>query len=337
MGLYCGIDLHSNNHVLTVIDEADRRVYERRLPNELAKAKEALEPFRSELVAVAIESTFNWYWLADGLMDAGYEVRLVNTAAVQQYSGLKHSDDKHDAFWLAHLMRLGILPTGYIYPKAGRGLRDMARQRMRLVQHRSALMTSVQNQVWRSTAIRLKSATLKGEGLETWPELSDPDVALSVKSGRAAIDALTAQIEGLEKVLLKRLRLSPEFRMLKTVNGIGPILAMTIALEVGQISRFPGVGEFASYCRCVESKRISNAKKKGEGNRKSGNKYLAWAFMEAAHFAIRNLPAAHSFYERKSKQRPKIVAVKALAHKLARACFYVIRDQVPFAPDRLFV
>jgi len=123
MGLYCGIDLHSNNHVLTVIDEADRRVYERRLPNELAITKAALEPYRTELVAVAVESTFNWYWLVDGLMEAGYAVRLVNTAAVRQYEGLKHTDDKYDAFWLAHLMRLGILPTGYIYPKSERGLR----------------------------------------------------------------------------------------------------------------------------------------------------------------------------------------------------------------------
>jgi len=154
MGLYCGIDLHSNNHVLTVIDEADRRVYERRLPNDLAITKAALEPYRAELVAVAVESTFNWYWLVDGLMEAGYPVRLVNTAAVRQYEGLKHTDDEHDAFWLAHLMRLGILPTGYIYPKSERGLRDLARQRMRLVQHRSALITSVQNQVWRSTAGR---------------------------------------------------------------------------------------------------------------------------------------------------------------------------------------
>ena len=337
MGLYCGIDLHSNNHVVTVIDEADRRVYERRLPNDLARTTAALEPFRAELTAIAIESTFNWYWLVDGLMDAGYEVRLVNTAAVQHYSGLKHTDDEHDAFWLAHLMRLGILPTGYIYPKAERGLRDLARQRMRLVQHRTAHITSIQGQVWRSTAIRLNSRTLKGEGSQSWPELSDPDVALSVETGRAAIDALTLQIERLEAVLLKRVKLLPEFRLLQTVTGIGPVLAMTIALEVGTIARFPGVREFASYCRCVDSARLSNAKKKGEANRKNGNPYLAWAFMEAAHFAIRSLPAAKRFYDRKVRQRHKLIAVKALAHKIARACFYILRDQVPFAPDRLFV
>ena len=325
MGLYCGIDLHSNNHVLTVIDDSGRRVYERRLPNDLARSRAALEPFRSDLVAVAIESTFNWYWLVDGLMDTGYEVRLVNTAAVQQYSGLKHTDDAHDAFWPAHLMRLGILPTGDIYPKATRGLRDLGRQRMRLVQHRSSHITSVQNQVWRTTGVRLNSRTLKGEGSEVWPELSDPDVALSIESGRAAIDALTAQIERLEIVLIKRLRLSPDFQLLKTVSGIGPILALTIALEVGTIKRFPGVGEFASYCRCVDSKKLSNAKKKGEANRKNGNPYLAWAFMEAAHFAIRSWPAAHRFYERKRRQRNPLLAVKALAHKLARLLLHSAR------------
>jgi len=336
MGLYCGIDLHSNNHFVTVIDEEDRRLYERRLPNDLAITKAALEPFRRQLVAVAAESTFNWYWSVDGLMEAGYQVRLAHTGAVVQYDGLKHTDDEHDAFWLAHLMRLGILPTGYIYPKSGRGLRDLARQRMRLVQHRTSHITSVQSQVWRSTAVRLRSETIKGKGKQPWPELLDPDVALSVETGRAAIDALSAQIERLEELLLKRVGLLPQFQLLKTVTGIGPILALTIALEVGDIKRFPGVGEFASYCRCVDSRRLSNTKKKGEANRKNGNSYLAWAFMEAAHFAIRNLPAAKRFYERKRRQRNALLAVKALAHKLARACFYILRDQVPFAPDRLF-
>jgi transposase len=163
--------LHSNNHVVTVIDEEDRRLYERRLLNDLAITKAALEPFRGQLVGMAVESTSNWYWLVDGLMEAGYEVRLVHTGAVIQYTGLKHIDDKHDAFWLAHLMRLGILPTGYIYPKRERRLRDLARQRMRLVQHRASHVTSVQNQVWRSTAVRLRSDTIKGKGKQPWPEL----------------------------------------------------------------------------------------------------------------------------------------------------------------------
>ncbi|HVN41867.1 MAG TPA: IS110 family transposase [Steroidobacteraceae bacterium] len=336
MGLYCGIDLHSNNHVVTVIDDADRRVYERRLPNDLARTISALEPYRGELTAVAIESTFNWYWLADGLMEAGFTVRLVNTAAVQQYSGLKHTDDEYDAFWLAHLMRLGILPTGYIYPKAERGFRDLARQRIRLVQHRSALLLSAQNQVWRTTGVRLSAAMLRGESTAAWPVLSDPHVALSVDSARESIAALTVQIERLERILLAGVKSSAAHRLLMTVDGIGQILALTITLEVGEIGRFPGVGEFASYCRCVDSARLSNAKKKGEANRKNGNPYLAWAFMEAAVFATRYYPEAKRFYERKCRRRHPMLARKALAHKLARACYYILRDEVPFERQRLF-
>lgn len=255
---------------------------------------------------------------------------------MKQYEGLKHSDDRHDAFWLAHLLRLAILPSGYIYPKAERGLRDLARQRTRLVQHRSAHLTSVQNQIWRSTGVKIAARALKDMGREAWPELTDEETRLSIDSARAVIATLGVQIERLEERLLARVKLAPEFRQLLSVSGIGPILALTIMLEVGDIRRFPSVGQFASYCRCVESKRISNGKKKGEANRKCGNPYLAWAFHEAAHFALRYLPPAKRFYERKRAARNQILAIRALAHKIARACYYVMCDQVPFAPERLF-
>lgn len=132
--LYCGIDLHSNNHYVSIINQDDKRLIEKRLGNDLSKTLLFLEPYKKNLQGIAIESTFNWYWLVDGLMDAGYSLSLVNTCAVKQYEGLKHTDDRYDAYWLAHLMRLGILPTGYIYPKEQRGLRDLLRKRMQLVQ-----------------------------------------------------------------------------------------------------------------------------------------------------------------------------------------------------------
>jgi transposase len=127
MNKYSGIDLHSNNCVVAVIDEADRVCCERRVPNDLSQILMLLEPYRDELVAVVVESTFNWYWLVDGLQQAGYRVELANTAAIEQYNGLKHSADEHDARHLAHLLRLGILRTGYIYPKHIRAVRDLAR------------------------------------------------------------------------------------------------------------------------------------------------------------------------------------------------------------------
>jgi transposase len=337
MGLYCGVDLHSNNHVVTVIDETDRRLYEKRHPNELAGTLGVLGRFREELVGVAVESTFNWYWLVDGLMDAGFPVRLVNTTAVQQYNGLKHTDDWHDAFWLAHLMRLGILPTGYIYPRGQRGIRDLARQRMRLVQHRSSHIVSVQNQIWRSSAVRLDAATIRGKRSSVeWPRLADGYVTQSVEATRAVIDTLSGQIEALERTLLSLLKPTPMHRLLSSVVGIGPVLAFVMALEIGDIGRFPSAGDFASYCRLVDSKRTSNNKTKGAGNRKNGNPYLAWAFMEAAQFALRYLPEAKRFYERKRRQRHMVLAKKALAHKLARACYRILREEVPFERERLF-
>jgi len=336
MRLYCGIDLHSNNHVITILDEADRRVFERRLANDLALTREALAPFREHLAGVAVESTFNWYWLVDGLMESGYTLHLVNTANVQKYSGLKHCDDRHDARWLAHLLRLGILPTGYVYPKEARAVRDLGRQRGRLVQLRSSQITALQMQIWRVTGERLTARTLKGEANEGWPELHDEALGIGVASARRIIAALGEEIDELERRLLERVKLHESFRALRTVNGIGEILALTIMLEVGDIRRFASVGQFASYCRCVESIHSSNGRKKGEGNRRNGNPHLAWAFHEAAHFAIRYLPAAQRFYQRKARERNAIVAMKALAHKLARACYYVLRDGVTFEPAKLF-
>lgn len=336
MKLYCGIDLHSTNHWLTVIDEHDKRVYERRLNNDIAVTLAALEPFRTHVTAVAVESTFNWYWLVDALMEEGYHVKLVNTSAVRQYDGLKHSDDRSDAFHLAHLLRLGILPTGYIYPKEQRALRDLLRQRTRLVQQRTTHVLNVKSSYARHKGCIFSTEVILGRKAAPWPILSDPNTALAVEVHRPVLEALNEQIERIEREVRRQLRANPRYELLQTVNGIGPVLAWTILLEVGDIARFASAGDFASYCRCVRSERLSNGKKKSEANAKNGNPYLAWAFMEAAHFAVRLLPQAKRFYERKARQRNKIVAIKALSHKLARACYFILRDEVRFAPDKLF-
>jgi transposase len=124
--------------------------------------------------------------------------------------------------------------------------------------------------------------------------------------------------------------------LLKTAPGIGLILSLTIMLETGDINRFPSVGDYASYARCVNSKKISNSKNKGQGNTKNGNKYLAWAYVEAAHFAIRYSAKIKSFYQRKKSKTNGIVAIKAVAHKLCRACYYIMKDQVAFDVTKAF-
>src|ERR1700680_1082594 len=132
---YCGIDLHSNNSVVLVSDEKDRIVLQKRLPTDLGQIQAALEPHRDELVGVVIESTYNWYWLVDGLMDAGYRVHLAHPSAIKKYEGLKYSGDFADAGYLAQLLRLGLLGEGYIYSRTARGARDLSRKRMPLVRY----------------------------------------------------------------------------------------------------------------------------------------------------------------------------------------------------------
>ena len=182
MKLYCGIDLHSTNHYISIIDEDDKRLIEKRISNDLSKTLSLLETYKLDLQGIAIESTFNWYGLVDGLMDNGYAVSLVNTCAIKQYEGLKHTDDKYDAFWLAHLMRLGILPTGYIYPKEKRSLRDLLRKRMQLVQCRTSHIISAQAQFWRNTGIRLRSQDIKQcpEGLLS--DIENDNLFLAIQS-----------------------------------------------------------------------------------------------------------------------------------------------------------
>lgn len=335
MTLYAAIDLHSNNHYLCVIDGKDKRLLEAKVDNDANLTIQALKPFKRRLKAIAIESTFNWYWLADALMEAGFEVQLVNTAKVIQYEGLKRTDDKYDAFFLAHLMRLGILPTGYIYPVEQRGLRDLLRRRMRLVQDRTRYINSLNTQYQRQTGLHLSCNKINSK-LFRLPVVGDLNVQLAMKANLNMSKALKVQIKLLEKSIMSQVKECSEFNLLKTTNGIGDVLAETILLETGDINRFNSPGNYASYCRCVDSCKSSNGKKKGVGNRKNGNKYLAWAFIEAANFAIRYNVKAKNFYECKKRKTNNVIALKALAHKLSRACYYIMKQGVPFDESKIF-
>jgi transposase len=337
MALYAGLDLHSRNTLVGIMNSGFERVYEKRVSNNLTLIRESLEPFRSELDGIAVESTYNWYWLVDGLMDEGYRVHLANPSAIKQYEGLKHSDDRHDAFWLAHLLALGILPEGYIYPKEDRPVRDLLRKRSFLVKQRTAHILSLQSMLEREKASKLgvnEVKKLKAEDVERIFE--QEHLVLSAKASSYSVEFLTHQIRQIEKAVKKRVKLRKPFDYLLTVPGIGNILALTIIREVGDISRFPKVGNFSSYARCVSSQRLSDGKKKGQGNRKNGNRYLAWAFVEASHFARRHNERLRRYYQRKLAKTNQAVATKAVCNKLSRACYYIIRDQVPFREEALF-
>jgi transposase len=337
MKLYGGIDLHSNDSVFNLVDENSNVVLKKRISNDIEAIILLLQPYSDAIEGLVVESTYNWYWLVDGLMDAGFKVHLANTAAIQQYSGLKHGDDDSDANWLANMLRLDILPEGYIYPKEERMIRDLLRKRFQLVQQKTINLLSMQGLYARHLNMKLNSDQVKKlTERQLTIDFSDLNVRLTVSANLVMLLCLTKQIQQIERVLKQQLKLKEEFVKLTSIDGVGLILALTIMLETGDISRFNTVGQYASYCRCVNGGRYSNGKKKSKTNTKNGDKYLAWAFIEAANFAIRFNDTVKRFYQRKLAKKSIVIARKTVAHKLARACYYVMRDQVEFDVNKAF-
>lgn len=311
---------------MSVCDADGNTQFKRRVKPSLDAVNKALDPYWPNIKAMGVESTFNWYWLVDGLRDQGQDVRLGNPAKMKQYSGLKCTDDASDAQWLAELIRIGIFPDSYIYPKEVRAVRDALRRRQLFVRRRTQVILSLQSLLERYGLNAPGSRAL----LQQWTEEDvaatelDPFVQLQLRTLLEAVrcsDRLAGQIE---TEVLAFLQPHGDFGRIQAVPGIGRTLGMTIVLESGDFKRFPNAGCYASYCRAVNSKRSSNDKKKGENNKRNGNPYLAWAFIEAASLAPRYYPEIQSWYDRKKKKRNTIVAKKALAAKLAKAVWHVM-------------
>lgn len=246
MKLYGAIDLHSHNNVTVLIDEQDQVVYQKRLPNDLPVIVQQLSGYQASLQGIVVESTYNWYWLVDGLMDQGHKVHLANTAAIQQYEGLKYTDDNSDARWLAHILRLGVLPQGYIYPKEDRAVRDLLRKRSQLVHQRTANLLSIQNLVTRNTGSSISANRIKGLDVQQVDELlPNGDLALALKANLSVMSSADEQTQILERTVRDRVKLRPEFTFLKTVPGIGQILALTV--HAGE-RRHPEISECGKLC-----------------------------------------------------------------------------------------
>ncbi|MEK7993638.1 MAG: transposase, partial [Planctomycetota bacterium] len=299
MDLQGGMDLHGDNVFCTLMDKEYRPVFERRLPNDLAVVVQALEPYRDRIAGLAVESTYNWYWLVDGLREGKYAVKLANPAKMQENIGLKNANDKTDARFLAKQMVMGVLPEGYIYPKEERAVRDLLRRRMRLVHMRTGEWLSLEGLVARQSGKDLGMSALQELEESELSDLlgNDPLVLAAAQIAKRHIAFLDREIRQIEKAVEGRVKLREGYERLMGVPGIGRILTMTIMLETGPIARFPGPGNYASYCRAVKTEHTSNERKKGEGNGKSGNRYLAWAYIEAANFAVRYSPELRAWYQ----------------------------------------
>src|SRR6266404_3775557 len=301
-----GIDLHRNNVVIGIMDMDGKRLASRKVACEIEEVVKVLAPYKKRLEKIGVESTYNWYWLVDGLRALSYPVVLANPAGMEQYNGIKHADDTNDAFFLAELVRLKILPTGHIYDAKLRPVRDLLRRRLMLVHHRTALMLSFKSLYTRTTGQEMTLSELKAmETKEAQNLYEHPANQMIAGMQIKHIEQLSESIEKIEKAVLASARELPCYAKLATLRWFGRIWGMNITMEVREIKRFAEPGNFASYCRTVEAKRTSNSKKKGENNSKCGNKYLAWAFVEGANFAGRYDPQCRRWYDRKVAKTSK--------------------------------
>ena len=337
MPLYASVDLHSNNSYVAVTNEKDKVIKEKRLPNQIEDIERFLEPYKDRIDSVVTEATYNGYWLLDGLKKLGYNVKMANPSAMKQYEGLKYTDDKSDCLWLNRLNRLDVLPTAYIYPEKDRPVRDLLRRRMYLTQMRTGFITCLKTQFqsWNSTHIAPR-AIYKLDESDISKLFKDKSLRLSANSFLDSIRLLNQQISQIESHVEQSTKKDPVIEKLQVLKGIGPILAWTIKYETGEISRFKTIKNYLSYSGLVQSLRLSNYKVKGKGNRKNRNRFLRWAFQEAAVHSLLHERARH-YHDRLAKRKGKFKAKAIMASKIARVAFMIMTDtNFIFDPDKLF-
>jgi transposase len=323
-----------------VIDENMSVQVEKKVRNDLQLILDLIKPFK-ETIECVVESTFNWYWLVDGLQEAGYEICLAHTLGLSMITAAKVKTDRRDALALAKLLRAGMIPKAYIYPKQTRPVRDLTRRRIRLVNLRAQEYTSIGRLLLQQGNLDYRRNDIKLVIEEDIQELfKNPWIQLNAKHELARIRLYTVQIREMEDMILQTVKDCSTYWRLLTVAGVGKILSITIFYEIGEISRFPGEGDFSSYCRVIPGVAQSGTScKRGRGS-KQGNSYLKWALSQASVYAVKSYPKIQRFYERQRRKHrgkaEKLIAYNIVAHKLAVAVYHVLRDGTKYNEEMLF-
>ena len=334
---YCGVDLHARSLYAHVLDDQGSTRLERDLPAAPAAVLDAVAPFRDGLV-VGCECMFAWYWLADLCEREQIPFVLGHALYMKLIHGGKAKTDRIDAAKLAGLLRGGLFPMAYVYPRAKRQTRDLLRRRSFFVRQRAQLIAHIVNTNSQFNLPPLpKKLTYKGNRSAAVAErFADPSTRLSVAADLALIDNYDTQIAELERHLVKNARVDDPvtYQLLRTIPGVGPILGQVLLYEIDAIGRFPEVGNFLSYARLVRCSHASAGKVTGSGGKKIGNGHLKWAFSEAACLMIRSCVPVKSWMQRQEKKRGKRRALALLEAKIGRCVYHLWRKQTPFDVKR---
>jgi len=332
---YCGIDLHARTMDVCILDQAGETRLHRNMPATPEALLKAIAPYREQIV-LAAECMFTWYWLADLCAEHGIPFVLGHALYMKAIHGGKAKNDKIDSQKIAALLRGGMLPQAYVYPAEMRATRDLLRRRMHLARKRGELLAHVQNtnSQYNLPAIGKKIA-YKANRDGVAERFADPAVQKSIAVDLALITYYDELLRDVELTIVQTAKHhdAQTLYLLHTVPGIGKILSLVLLYEIHDIARFPRVQDFASYCRLVKCARESAGKRSGTSGTKIGNAHLKWAFSEAAVLFLRDNPAAQKLLARLEKTHSKGKALTILAHKLARAVYYMLKRQTAFDLD----
>jgi transposase len=329
---YCGVDLHAKTMYLCVVNQADETVLHREIRANADRFLRELAPYRASVV-VCVECTFMWYWVADLCAAEGIPFVLGHALAMTAMQVGKIKNDRVDSRDIAKLLRAGMIPMSYVYPKAMRATRDLLRRRMQCVRQRAGLLTHIQQ-----TTVQYNLAPLgtslksKGNREGVADHFEAGSVRLTVESDLAMIDAYDTCIHTIEQQVLASAKAhdATTLHLLRTIPGIGKILSLVILYEIHDIRRFPTSQKFCSYSRLIRPVKESAGKRVGVGNGKQGNAYLKWAFSEAVVLFLRETREAHPVIQRMERKYGKAKAKGVLAHRLGRTVYYMLKHQQVF-------
>jgi transposase len=335
---YCGVDLHARTMYLCILDQEGEIKFQRDIKTDPEIFLRSISRYREDIV-VGVECIFTWYWLADLCSRENIPFVLGHALYMKAIHGGKAKNDKIDAHKIAALLRGGMMPIAYVYPPEMRSTRDLLRRRMHLANKRAELLAHVQNTLHQYNLPEIgKNLGKKGnrEGVaERFPDIS---VQKSIELDLGLIDhydQLLHRVEHEISLIAKKHDADSYFR-LRSVPGIGRILGLVILYEIHDISRFERVQDFVSYCRLVKAARESGGKRLGSSGKKIGNVHLKWAFSEAVVLFLRRNPDAAKYREKLKKKHGNAKSMTILAHKLARAAYYILKRKEVFHIETFF-
>jgi transposase len=333
---HCGIDLHARSMYVCIVDREGAVLLHRNLPCDPVRFLMVIRPYREDLV-VGVECIFSWYWLADLCAKEGIAFVLGHALYMKAIHGAKAKNDRIDSQKLAGLLRGGLLPQAYVYPAEMRATRDLMRRRLHFVRHRGQLLAHIQmthHQYNLPSPGKRITYRSNREGLEDVFE--DVSVRESIAADLTLADQYEVVINELELSVLRQARGHDlnSFQLLRSIPGIGKVLALTILYEIHDIHRFERVQEFASYSRLVKCQQSSAGKVVGTGGAKIGNAYLKWAFSEAAVLFLAKCPQGKALLARIENKHGKAKALSILAHRIGRAVYFMLTNQKAFNLER---